>query len=841
MGTVSSRSAIMLSVCVVAAVVICTMPVEAGVTTRVSVASDGTQGDGFSQNAAISGDGRYVAFRSGATDLVAGDTNDCDDIFVHDRVTGATTRVSVASDGTEANARSQCPSISGDGRYVAFDSGASLVSPDTNYRHDVFVHDRVTGQTTRVSYGWDGEANESSTSPAITPDGRYVAFDSHASNLIGEDNDNNGAADVFVYDRVTHATTRVSVTTGGGEISSTAGCWRPCISADGRYVTFESTGPNVVPGDTNASGDVFVHDRVTHDTTRVNVASDGTQANNSSGSKRMAISGDGRYVVFDSCASNLVPGDTNRWYDTFVHDRVTGQTTRVSVASDGTEGDTVPYDCSGLSGVISADGRYVAFVSVATNLVPGDTNGRYDVFVHDRVTGQTRRVSMAHDGTEADLGCESPAISADGRYVAFQYVGSDLVPGDTNGTYDVFVHDRLGGGVPNTPTDLTSWRGAERQVHLSWTDNANNEDGFTVQRRKYDSATGWPATWTTVAQWLGMNVTVWTDTSITEDGQYQYRVRAFNAIGPGSWARPTRIIVCSTRPPTPTDFAAQLVDDNIARLTWTDNSDINKGFTLQRRQWDTATGWPAHWTTRRWLGANVETYDDTLTEDGIYQYRVRAFNSIGPSNWTRPRYLTRATARPTAPNDLALTAVDSTIRADWTANANNARGYVLQKRKRNPDGTWPAFATVKWLGPTVQSFTDTNLSGDGMYQYRVRAYNAVGPSAWAPYARIAYAGGVGMPGAISSVAVTQANGEFVNIVYGLSADADITIEVRNIAGRLVRAIPCGTAAAGLNTATWNLRSASGAPVPSGVYLCTITARADDGTQATAVRTVSVRR
>ena len=394
---------------------------------------------------------------------------------------------------------------------------------------------------------------------------------------------------------------------------------------------------------------------------------------------------------------------------------------------------------------------------------------------------------------------------------------------------------------PAPPTDLSAGLAGPTQVDLTWTDNADNEDGFTLQRRKYDSTDGWPAAWATV-KWLGANATSRSDTSLTEDGQYQYRVRAYNAIGPSNWAPTTRIIVCSTRPPTPSNFAAQMADDNTARLTWTDNSDINKGFTLQRRQWDTVTGWPAAWTTRRWLGPNVETYDDTLTEEGIYQYRVRAYNAIGPSNWARPCYLTRATATPDAPSDLTLTAVATGIRADWTANANNAQGYTLQKRKQNPDGTWPDFAPpAKWLGPTVQSFTDTNLSGPGTYQYRVRAYNAEGPSNWSSYAKITYAGALGMPGALCSVAVTQANGDFVSIVYGLSSNADIAIDVRNIAGRMIRAIPCGTASAGLNTATWNLRNSSGASVPSGMYLCTITARTAAGTQATAVRTVTIRR
>jgi len=237
---------------------------------------------------------------------------------------------------------------------------------------------------------------------------------------------------------------------------------------------------------------------------------------------------------------------------------------------------------------------------------------------------------------------------------------------------------KAGGGVvrPATPTDLTATLAGPTQVDLTWTDNADNEDGYTLQRRQQSGDGSWPATWTTL-RWLGPNVTSFTDEEIPEDGQYQYRVRGYNAAGPGNWAHPARIVVCSTKPPTPTDFAAGLVDDNTGRLTWTDNSDINEGFTVQRRQWVSGTGWPAAWTTLRWLGPNVETYDDTINEDGVYQYRVRAYNSVGPGNWARPCCVTRATAAPDAPSDLALTAVAGGIRADWTANATNAQGGEL--------------------------------------------------------------------------------------------------------------------------------------------------------------------
>ncbi len=440
-----------------------------GITERVSVASDGAQANSASAIPTISGDGRYVAFSSDASNLVPGDTNARDDVFVHDRVTGATQRVSVASDGTQANSDSAIPAISADGRYVAFWSDASnLIPGDTNGSADVFVRDRATGTTERVSVASNGiQANSYSYYTAISGDGRYVVFSSHASNLVP--GDTSAALDVFVHDRATGTTERVSVASDGTQancdsdnypvisaiiISGNPDSDYPAISGDGRYVAFSSQACNLVPGDTNGTPDMFVHDRVTGTTERVSVASDGTQANSSS--YYPAISGDGRYVVFSSSASNLVPGDllyrdidgiTN---DVFVHDRVTGATELVSVASDGTQANE-----SSFYSAISAEGRYVAFTSTASNLVPGDTNMHFDVFVHDRVTGATELVSGSSDGTQADNSSLYPAISAEGRHVAFLSYASNLVPGDTNGVSDVFVHERGGSlGVVGTPSVL---------------------------------------------------------------------------------------------------------------------------------------------------------------------------------------------------------------------------------------------------------------------------------------------------------------------------------------------------------------------------------------------------
>ena len=447
-----------------------------GATTRVSVASDGTQGDADSWYQSISANGRYVAFYSEASNLVSGDTNGYGDVFVHDLLTQQTERVSVASDGTQGNEVSWGPSISADGRYVAFNSKASnLVSGDTNGEQDVFIHDRQTGQTERVSVASDGtQGNGVSYHPAISADGCHVAFVSWASNLVI--GDANGEEDVFVHDRETMQTIRVSAASDGSQGNSTSGgyWWHGLsISADGRYVAFTSWASNLVSGDTNecvmyTNGhcpDIFVHDLQTQLTERVSVATDGTQGNRHS--RYPSISADGRYVAFQSWASNLVGSDTNGHGDVFVHDLLTQQTERVSVASDGTQGnDNSEYPS------ISADGRYVAFTSNASNLVPGDSNSYCDtdfdgvfddncpdILVHNRQTGQTERVSVATDGTQGnDISRLYPSISADGRYVAFESSASNLVPGDTNGSMDVFVHDRRGavGGGPGSPTLLAA-------------------------------------------------------------------------------------------------------------------------------------------------------------------------------------------------------------------------------------------------------------------------------------------------------------------------------------------------------------------------------------------------
>ena len=413
-------------------------------TERVSVAYDGSEANETSYWPAISADGRYVAFTSRASNLVPDDTNGGEDVFVHDRLTGITERVSVDSAGNEGDDLSGGwgSAISSDGWYVAFDSRATnLVPDDTNGKSDTFVHDRLTGTTERVSVDSAGnQADDGSDwGPAISGDGSYVAFASYTTNLVP--GDTNGESDVFVHDRSTGITERVNVDSAGNEANGYSGFLGLAISSDGWYVAFDSWATNLVPGDTNETGDIFLHDRLTGITERVSVDSAGNQANGWSDVE--AISPNGRYVAFTSPASNLVPNDTNScpgWQpsclDVFIHDRQTGATDRVSVDSTGNQG-----NAESLSPAISGDVRYVAFWSKASNLVPDDTNGTDDVFLHDRQTGVTERVSVDSAGNQGNgsSGGTRPAIGIDGSHVAFESHASNLVAGDTNGFADVFV------------------------------------------------------------------------------------------------------------------------------------------------------------------------------------------------------------------------------------------------------------------------------------------------------------------------------------------------------------------------------------------------------------------
>ena len=451
-------------------------------TSRVSLSTGGMQADGYNSSAAVSGDGSAVAFVSDATNLVANDTNGTTDIFVHDMRQATTLRVSVNSAGEQADGLSTNPAISQDGRYVVFESNATnLVADDTNDTTDIFLHDRDTGVTQRISYTLEfGQTVYDSHAPSISADGRYVAYYSYADNLVA--GDNNFSDDIFVYDRLQATTERITVNADGVEANGSS--YFPQISADGRYISFYSIADNLVAGDTNGMYDVFLYDRINLSMEKISITSNGAPANNHSFSS--SVSTDGRYVVFESSATNLSAGDTNRRTDIFLRDRVAQTTSRISLLSNGsqpmgastspkistdgtyivfssqvdllvgtdvngrediysyhisdgalelisvdTDGNLGDYNSSMPS--INMDGRFIAFQSSATNLVAGDSNAQDDIFLRYRGPANLPPVAKAGEDVNIYLGQEvlldgSASFDPDGDTIVSYTWNLELAP-----------------------------------------------------------------------------------------------------------------------------------------------------------------------------------------------------------------------------------------------------------------------------------------------------------------------------------------------------------------------------------------------------------------------------
>jgi len=346
-----------------------------GTTEMVSVSTSGAEGDANSWPGDISANGRYVAFTSDAGNLVPHDTNDARDVFVRDRVAQRTFRASVSSAGTQTETlgHSWSPSISANGRFVAFVSGSHrLVRGDRNNFDDVFVRDLVARTTRTVSVSSAGRvANQGSTWPKISAKGRFVAFSSSASNLVAADT--NRGMDVFVRDRVARTTRMISVRPNGSQVRKQSHA--NAISATGRFVVLQSRADLAGSGDTDQLSDVFVYDRRAGRSRRVSVSS--TEEAGNLSAHGGSISADGRYVVFWSNSSNLVSPDVNGGPDAFVRDRATGTTRLVDQNSLGEQ----PNDARMGNPFLSADGRFVVLTTSADNMVPDDTNFAYDAFV----------------------------------------------------------------------------------------------------------------------------------------------------------------------------------------------------------------------------------------------------------------------------------------------------------------------------------------------------------------------------------------------------------------------------------------------------------------------------
>jgi hypothetical protein len=364
-------------------------------------------------------------FTSTSTDVAVGDTNGFADVFMRDCVTGITEIVSVSTSGVQGNANSGLHEnngvldVSSDGRYVVFESRATnLVANDTNNSGDVFLRDRLLGTTERVSITWDGsQGNNNSFSGSISDDGRYVTFGSYATNFVPNDPQ---YWDIFLRDRIAGTTIRISEPKAGGQPSHSS--YYSEISADGRFIGFSSEASNLVAGDTNARMDAFLYTVSTGEMTLLSQNPLTLEIGNDE-TWLTSITSDGRFVTLQSDATNLVPGDTNGVADSFVLDRDSGSLERVSVSSTGIEGNSSSFAPS-----VSDDGRYTVFFSYASNLTPPDTNAFPDIFLRDRHAGITRRLTVDNQWSQANGYSQSPAISSDGHFATFASRASNLIP-----------------------------------------------------------------------------------------------------------------------------------------------------------------------------------------------------------------------------------------------------------------------------------------------------------------------------------------------------------------------------------------------------------------------------
>ncbi|MFC8130229.1 TolB family protein [Streptomyces sp. NPDC057302] len=407
-------------------------------TERVSVGQEGAEGNAASTNPAISADGRYVAFVSASRNLVANDTNGTPDAFVRDLRTGKTQRVSVKSNGKASHGVVREVSLSPDGRYVVFTSTADdLVAGDPNDLDDVFLHDRNTGKTQRISptgASYDGLRSNLTYDPVVSGDGRYVAYASGAEDLVA--GDANKRDDVFRYDRKKKTTELAQLTNAGKQGEGDA--FAPAFAGDsgGRYLAFTSNASGLADvEDHSLATDIFLRDREKSTTELISVPHG---YNRKTPSWDPALSGDARYVAFTSASRALSPEGPapTSAHNVFLYDRETKRMRLVSAAPDGTPADGDSDDVS-----LSRDGRYAVFTSAATNLAPDeDGDSSADVFLRDMRTGEVRLISDESEPVSQDTAPgRKTGVSDEGGAVVFDSPAGNLVPGDTNGMPDVFL------------------------------------------------------------------------------------------------------------------------------------------------------------------------------------------------------------------------------------------------------------------------------------------------------------------------------------------------------------------------------------------------------------------
>lgn len=453
--------------------------------TRVSLTNAGGQTDDDSFICSVSADGRYVAFDSAASNLGAPVLFGTNNVFVRDRQTATTHWLNQPTVlGQPGIGDTLGPNMTPDGRFVVFQSkahNAFLIGKSVSTEFACFRLDRQTG-IVELAQGQPAATQHPywTSLPTCSDDGRYVAY-------VGSWDNSPAPAGVvpgiqiYVFDMVTKTTQLVSKNAAG--IAGTSMSTLPWISGDGRYVAFNSVSTNLVPNDTNNAEDIFRFDRLTGVIERVSVSDGEAQGNGRSFSEALGyISSDGNFVAFTSFANNLVAGDTNGFRDVFVRDIAAGTTRRVSVSSTGVQGNQVSR-----LGSLSKGGRYVSYTSLATTFFAGDVNGSNDAFRHDLKTGLTQALSKPQVGA-ANGSSDFPMTSLDGRFVAFPSFASNLVPGDSNGAYDVFLFrdcwvtlETIGVGTPGNGGIAPVLSGTSGSCDRSgWSIAITNADGPSV-------------------------------------------------------------------------------------------------------------------------------------------------------------------------------------------------------------------------------------------------------------------------------------------------------------------------------------------------------------------------
>lgn len=637
--------------------------------TRVSVASDGTQTNAISSSPSLSADGRFVAFASSASNLVPGDTNGAGDIFVHDRLTGVTTRESVGAGGAQANANSSLPSISADGRYVAFLSFATNLVPGVTLTQ-VYVRDRQLGLTTIASVSTDGApGNAGVLGFSLSDDGRFVSFSSSANNLVA--GDTNGVADIFTRDLVNGTTTRDSVASDGTQ-STGSSSFSPSISRGGRYVAFYSRATNLVSGLTGSIDRIFVRDRTAGQTTVESIGTSGEVLSSSTPS----ISGDGRFLTFaesTSAAPRL---------GIYLRDRQTSLTVRVLSTAVG-------------SLLIGADGRYITFA--------GTISGQTYLQLFDRSTGQFSIISQCD--------CSGDLTQVGGSVVAFG-ASTPLVTNDTNRTTDIFVGVVAAlPGAPDPPTNL-AFSLAGSTLTLTWTAPAGG-----AAATEYVLEAGTVSRSTDTANFSTGSADTSFSTPFNSRTTFFIRVRAANAAGV-SLPSSEIVLALGALPGAPTGLTASATGSNVA-LTWTAATGPVVSYVIEA---GSATGLSdvANFNT----GTSATTFSGSGVIAGTYFIRVRAASAggVGPASNEVMVTVTNTCPPPGPPAGLTRSVTGSSVTLSWSAGSG-ATSYVLE----GGSSAGASDLVLTDLQSPATTFISTGVSA-GTYFVRLRSKNACGQS-----------------------------------------------------------------------------------------------------------------